>query len=69
MKTQAQMFYDAKNKSARETEAFLMLCHPEKYNAKGAEPLTMDIFNRMAERWPERYERFRHYAEKNIKAS
>ena len=69
MKTQAQMFYDAQNKSSRETEAFLMLCHPEKYGASGAEPLTVGEFNRMAARWPERYERFRAYAEKNLKAA
>lgn len=68
MKAQAQMFYGAQNKSARETEAFLMLCHPEKYGMTGAEPLTMTEFNKMAVRWPERYERFRTYAEKNLKA-
>ena len=68
MKTQAQMFYDAQNEVARKTEAFLMLCHPERYGANGAEPLTLDIFNKMVARYPARYEIFRAYAEKNLKA-
>ena len=66
MRTQAEMFYDAQNKSARETEMFLMLCHPKKYGIHGADPLTLEVFNRMAAKRPDVYERFRTYAEKNL---
>ena len=66
MKTQAQMFYDAQNKSFRDNEAFLMLCHPEKYGMQGADPLTLEEFNCMAAKRPDAYERFRTYAEKNL---
>ena len=66
MKTQAQMFYDAQSKSAHETEAFLTLCHPEKYGMAGADPLTLKEFNCMAAKRPDVYERFRAYAEKNL---
>ena len=66
MRTQAEMFYDAQNKSARETAAFLMLCHPEKYGMQGADAMTLEEFNRMAAKRPDAYEKFRTYAEKNL---
>ena len=66
MRTQAEMFYDAQSKSARSNEAFLMLCHPEKYGMHGADPLTLEEFNCMAAKRPDVYERFRAYAEKNL---
>ena len=60
------MFYNAQNKSARETEAFLMLCHPEKYGMDGADPLTLEEFNKLAKKRPSAYEKFRKYAEANL---
>lgn len=65
--TQERMFYRAGEHLARATQAFLELCHPDRYGMPGADPMTLAEFNTNAARNPELWERYRPYAEKNLK--
>lgn len=60
-KTQEQMFYEAQQREFSANEIFLFMVHCKE------NPLTLGDFNLMAAKFPNRYERFRSYAEKNCK--